>query len=49
MNDYAIDLRIMHIADAADLVKRIQTESRAGRKLTVQWICYGSTARISAR
>lgn len=30
--DYAIDLRIVHIADAADTVKRIQTESRAGRK-----------------
>lgn len=30
--DYAIDLRIVHIADAADTVKRIQTESLAGRK-----------------
>ena len=30
--DYAIDLRIVHIVDAADTVKRIQTESRAGRK-----------------
>ena len=30
--DYAIDLRIVHIADAADTVKRIQTEARAGRK-----------------
>ncbi len=29
--DYAIDLRIVHIADAADAVKRIQTEARAGR------------------
>lgn len=29
---YAIDLRIVHIADAADTVKRIQTEARAGRK-----------------
>ncbi|MBV8041231.1 ABC transporter substrate-binding protein [Pluralibacter sp.] len=29
--DYAIDLRIVHIADAADAVKRIQTETRAGR------------------
>lgn len=30
--DYAIDLRIVHIADAADTVKRLQTEARAGRK-----------------
>ncbi|QGN37721.1 ABC transporter substrate-binding protein [Klebsiella oxytoca] len=30
--DYAIDLRIVHIADAADAVKRIQTEARAGRR-----------------
>ncbi|HDG1673416.1 TPA: ABC transporter substrate-binding protein [Kluyvera cryocrescens] len=30
--DYAVDLRIVHIADAADTVKRIQTEARAGRK-----------------
>ncbi|BBQ79103.1 ABC transporter substrate-binding protein [Raoultella ornithinolytica] len=30
--DYAIDLRIVHIADAADTVKRLQTEGRAGRK-----------------
>ena len=29
--DYAIDLRIVHIADAADAVKRIQTEAHAGR------------------
>lgn len=29
--DYAIDLRIVHTADAADAVKRIQTEARAGR------------------
>ncbi|MGR7478026.1 ABC transporter substrate-binding protein [Klebsiella aerogenes] len=29
--DYAVDLRIVHIADAADVVKRIQTEARAGR------------------
>ncbi|HBS5676559.1 ABC transporter substrate-binding protein [Klebsiella sp. 141240] len=29
--DYAVDLRIVHIADAADAVKRIQTEARAGR------------------
>ncbi|VUC84418.1 ABC transporter [Raoultella terrigena] len=29
--DYAIDLRIVHIADAADAVRRIQTEARAGR------------------
>ena len=29
--DYAIDLRIVHIADAADTVKRLQTEARAGR------------------
>ena len=29
--DYAVDLRIVHIADAADTVKRIQTEARAGR------------------
>lgn len=29
--DYAIDLRIVHIADAADTVKRIQTEAKAGR------------------
>jgi len=29
--DYAIDLRIVHIADAADAVKRIQSEARAGR------------------
>ncbi|HBW0981088.1 TPA: ABC transporter substrate-binding protein [Klebsiella aerogenes] len=28
---YAVDLRIVHIADAADAVKRIQTEARAGR------------------
>lgn len=30
--DYAIDLRIVHIADAADTVKRLQTEARARRK-----------------
>ena len=30
--DYAINLRIVHIADAADTVKRIQTEAQAGRK-----------------
>ncbi|EPA1380442.1 ABC transporter substrate-binding protein [Raoultella ornithinolytica] len=30
--DYAIDLRIVHIADAADTVKRLQTEARAERK-----------------
>ncbi|MGS3447933.1 ABC transporter substrate-binding protein [Klebsiella electrica] len=30
--DYAVDLRIVHIADAADTVKRLQTEARAGRK-----------------
>lgn len=30
--DYTIDLRIVHIADAADTVKRLQTEARAGRK-----------------
>lgn len=30
--DYAIDLRIVHIADAADTVKRLQTEACAGRK-----------------
>lgn len=29
--DYAITLRIVHIADAADTVKRIQTEAKAGR------------------
>lgn len=29
--DYAVDLRIVHIADAADAIKRIQTEARAGR------------------
>lgn len=29
--DYAITLRIVHIADAADTVKRIQTEIKAGR------------------
>lgn len=29
--DYAVDLRIVHIADAGDAVKRIQTEARAGR------------------
>lgn len=29
--DYAINLRIVHIADAADTVKRIQSEARAGR------------------
>lgn len=29
--DYAIDLRVVHIADAADTVKRIQTEAKAGR------------------
>lgn len=29
--DYAINLRIVHIADAADTVKRIQTEDKAGR------------------
>lgn len=28
---YAITLKIVHLADAADAVKRIQTESRAGR------------------
>ena len=30
--DYDINLRIVHIADAADSVKRIQTEAQAGRK-----------------
>lgn len=30
--DYAINLRIVHIADAADTVKRIKTEAQAGRK-----------------
>lgn len=30
--DYAIDLRIVPIADAADSVKRIQAEAQAGRK-----------------
>ena len=30
---YAIDLRIVPIADAADAVKRIQTEAQAGRRL----------------
>ncbi|MEX3019408.1 ABC transporter substrate-binding protein [Kluyvera sp. STS39-E] len=30
--NYAVDLRIVHIADAADTVKRIQTEARSGRK-----------------
>lgn len=29
---YAINLRIVRLADAADAVKRIQTESAAGRK-----------------
>jgi putative thiamine transport system substrate-binding protein len=29
---YAITLKIVHLADAADAVKRIQTESAAGRK-----------------
>lgn len=29
--EYAINLRIVHIADAADTVKRIQTEAKAGR------------------
>lgn len=29
---YAINLRIVHLADAADAVKRIQTEHAAGRK-----------------
>ncbi len=29
---YAIDLRIVPIADAADAVKRIQTEAQAGRR-----------------
>ncbi|HEJ0332522.1 TPA: ABC transporter substrate-binding protein [Klebsiella aerogenes] len=29
--DYAVDLRIVHIADAGDAVKRIQIEARAGR------------------
>ena len=29
--DYAINLRVVHIADAADTVKRIQTEAKAGR------------------
>lgn len=29
---YAIDLKIVHLADAADAVKRIQTEAAAGRK-----------------
>lgn len=30
--DYAVDLRIVHIADAADTVKRLKSEARAGRK-----------------
>ncbi len=30
--DYAIDLRIVPLADAADAVKRIQTEAAAGRR-----------------
>lgn len=29
--DYGITLRVVHIADAADAVKRIQTEAKAGR------------------
>lgn len=29
---YAINLNIVHLADAADAVKRIQTEAAAGRK-----------------
>lgn len=29
---YAIDLKIVHLADAADAVRRIQTEAAAGRK-----------------
>ncbi|MBD3720002.1 hypothetical protein IE988_14560 [Klebsiella pneumoniae] len=29
---YAIDLRIVPVADAADAVKRIQTEAQAGRR-----------------
>jgi AhpD family alkylhydroperoxidase len=45
--DYAIDLRIVHIADAADTVKRLQTEARAGRKQMAPSICCGSTARTS--
>ncbi len=31
---YAIDLRIVPVADAADAVKRIQTEAQAGRRQT---------------
>jgi putative thiamine transport system substrate-binding protein len=29
--DYGVNLKIVHLADAADAVKRIQTEARAGR------------------
>lgn len=40
--DYAIDLRIVHIADAADAVKRIQSEARAGRSqggsIDLMWV-----------
>ncbi|UJD94385.1 ABC transporter substrate-binding protein [Lelliottia amnigena] len=39
---YAITLKIVHLADAADAVKRIQTESAAGRKtngsLDLLWV-----------
>ena len=31
-NDYGITLKVVHLADAADAVKRIQTEAKAGRK-----------------
>ncbi len=46
---YAIDLRIVPVADAADAVKRIQTEAQAGRRQAGQWICCGSTAKTFAR
>jgi putative thiamine transport system substrate-binding protein len=46
---YAITLKIVPLADAADAVKRIQTEAAAGRRPTARSTCCGSTAKTSAR
>lgn len=45
---YAINLKIVRLADAADAVKRIQTEAASGRKTGVLSIYCGLTAKTSA-
>lgn len=46
---YAVDLKIVRLADAADAVKRIQTEAAAGGKPAALSTCCGLTAKTSAR